>query len=270
MDGNNALKEKNNSEQQTLSRTLSFLTMISTTGVSLSVSEIADELKVSKPTAYTIVNSLVSQGFLEKENETGKYHVGYKFYVLGQNYPRMYPFLIYVDEHARNLHESLGLRVNVSVYKPPMAALVIASKDVSIVPRHSGGYLMPAHLSASGKLMLSALPPATAREYIESAELRALTDRTITDPAALIKEIDLVREQGYAIDDEEFVPGSICVAAPVYNAAGALVCTISAAKCSSARFRKDRDLIIREVKNTALKVSIDLGYSREPYMNYPF
>jgi len=263
-------KEKVNSEQQTLSRTLAFLTNISLTCVSLSVSEIADELKVSKPTAYTIVNSLVSQGYLEKEPETGKFHIGFRFYVQGQNYPRLYPFLIYADDYAQSLHSRLGLRINISVFKAPMAALVVASKDVSIVPRHSGGYLMPAHLSASGKLMLSALPRETAKDYIMSADLFPLTDKSITDPVKLMEEIDKVRELGYSIDDEEFVPGSVCAAAPIYNAAGHQLCTISAAKCSASRFAQDKELILRELKSAAVKVSIDLGYSRESHLKFTY
>lgn len=261
-----ANREKNVSEQQTLSRTLAFLSSIATSCVSLSVNEIAEELKVSKPTAYAIVNSLVSQGYLEKDLDSGKYHIGYCFYAMGQSYPRMYPFLIYAESYALELFERLKLRINMCVYKPPMTALVIASKDTSLVPRRSGGYLLPAHLSASGKIMLASLPEQKARELVMAADLYPLTPMTITNPEKLLEQLDTIREQGYATDEEEFVSGRVCVAAPIYDASGALACTISAAQCPVRQFAEQREILIKEVKNTALQISLEMGYPKNKIM----
>ncbi len=257
-----ANRDKAASEQQTLSRTLAFLSSIATSCVSLSVTEIADELKVSKPTAYAIVNSLVSQGYLEKDSDSGKYHIGYCFYAMGQSYPRMYPFLIYAESYALELFENMKLRINLCVYKPPMTSLVIASKDTSLVPRRSGGYMLPAHLSASGKVMLASLPKEKSRELIMAADLYPLTPRTITDHEELLRQLADIREQGFATDEEEFVSGRVCVAAPIYDASGSLACTISVAQCPVKRFVEQRDYIIKEVKNTALQISLEMGYPK--------
>lgn len=258
----NISKDKASSEQP-LGKTLSFLTKIAGTCVSMSVVEIAEELKVSKPTAYAIVNTLVAQNFLEKDPDSGKFHIGYAFYAAGQNYPRLYPFLIFGDDYVNKLYEKLNLRTNICIYKEPMTALVVASKDRSLVPRHLGGYLLPAHISASGKMLLSALPEDVAADRIRAAELYATTSKTITDPEQLIASLAEIRHQGFAYDMEELVPGSACIAAPVFNAMGNVIYTISLSRIPIERFHSEKDYLIEELRNTAYQISADMGYSIE-------
>lgn len=256
-------RDKGSSEQQTLSRTLEFLKTMAISCVSLSVNEIAEELKVSKPTAYSIVNSLVAQNYLEKNQDSGKYHIGYSFYVMGHSYPRLYPFLIYAENYAVQLFEKLRLRVNICVFKPPMTALVIASKDSSLIARHVNGYVLPAHLSASGKVLLAALDEDRAMEYISSSELYSFTSKTITSPERLMEELAMVRVNGYATDIEEFVPGNVCISAPVRDAKSDTVCSISLSRCPVDRFEREGEQLIADVKSTAMQISLDLGYPRE-------
>lgn len=256
-------KIKNPSEQQMLSKTLSFLTSIAQSCASVSVNEIADELSVSKPTAYTIVNSLLSQGYLERESDNSKYHIGYRFYVMGQNYNRLYPFLIYLEEYALSLHRQFGMRVNICVFKAPMTALVIASKDTSIIPRHSGGYMLPAHISASGKVLLANMPEALASEYINSAPLYAVTQHSITNADSLMEKLAEIRLNGYATDEQELVYGSTCISAPVFDASDKILCSISLAKCPVDYFNENKALLISTLKSTALQISMDLGCPRE-------
>jgi len=256
-------KQKNPSEQQMLSKTLAFLTSVAQSCRSLSVNEIADELDVSKPTAYTIVNSLVAQGYLEREESSPKYHIGYRFYVMGQNYYRLYPFLVYLEDPVINLHRQFGMRINICVFKEPMTALVVASKDSSIIPRHSGGYLLPAHISASGKVLLANMPPEEALAHIEAGSLYAMTQYSITDKATLLTQLDAVRANGYATDEQELVCGTVCVAAPVYDAAGRILCTMSIAKCPIDFFRDNRELLISTLKSTCMQISMDMGLPRE-------
>ena len=256
-------RDKGTSEQQTLSRTLEFLKTMAMSCAELSVNEIADELKVSKPTAYSIVNSLVAQNYLEKNPDSGKYHIGYSFYVMGHSYPRLYPFLIYAENYAIQLYEKLRMRVNICVFKPPMTALVIASKDSSLVARHVNGYVLPAHLSASGKVLLASLDQDKAMEYISSSELYSFTSKTITSPERLMEELSQVRAKGYATDIEEFVPGHVCISAPVKGAKSETVCSISLSRCPLDRCQAEGDKLIAQVKSTAMQISLDLGYPRE-------
>ena len=74
------------------------------------------------------------------------------------------------------------------------------------------GSRVPVHCSASGKALLAQMTPAQRKRLLAHAPLEAYTAKTITDFARLEKEIRLVKRQGYALDDEEFLPGLLCVA----------------------------------------------------------
>ena len=78
--------------------------------------------------------------------------------------------------------------------------------------------------------MGKALPAFTnpkKRGEILNGDLEAFTPNTITDPVALVKELEQVREQGYAVDREEITRGIICVGAPVFSTEGSIVAAIS-------------------------------------------
>jgi DNA-binding IclR family transcriptional regulator len=76
---------------------------------------------------------------------------------------------------------------------------------------HSGSRV-PVHCSASGKIFLSHMSPSQRLRLLSHAPLEAYTPKTITQPEALEAEIKLVKRQGFALDNEEFLPGLLCVA----------------------------------------------------------
>jgi len=77
------------------------------------------------------------------------------------------------------------------------------------------GGTVPAHCSASGKLLIAALAPAERDALAAAIPLPRFTEHTITDRALLAKELDRILAAGYALDDEEYVAGVACVAVPV-------------------------------------------------------
>jgi DNA-binding IclR family transcriptional regulator len=88
------------------------------------------------------------------------------------------------------------------------------------------GRRVPAHCTASGKVLLAFLPPAVV-EPILNAPLAAYTEKTITSPARLREELEVVRQRGYALDDEEFEVGIRAVAAPIQDIDGNVIAEMS-------------------------------------------
>ena len=85
------------------------------------------------------------------------------------------------------------------------------------------GVVRPAHCTALGKIILAALRPEQLDAFFERAELKAFTAKSITDAAALRREIDDVRRAGIAFDDGEFDPELRCVGVPVKDFSGRLI-----------------------------------------------
>jgi len=88
------------------------------------------------------------------------------------------------------------------------------------------GYPRPAHCTAIGKVLLASLAEPELKAFLNTAELRPMTPRTITAIPNLEQELERVRVQGYAIDDEEFAQGLRCLAVPVQNFTGNVVAAI--------------------------------------------
>ena len=82
------------------------------------------------------------------------------------------------------------------------------------------GSQVPVHCSASGKLFLAMMPPAKREALLSNLALEAFTQNTLSDREALQQELKAIREQRYALDREEYLPGLVCLAVPVFQAAG--------------------------------------------------
>jgi IclR family acetate operon transcriptional repressor len=83
------------------------------------------------------------------------------------------------------------------------------------------------HCTSAGKALLAALPPERARALAIEAGLPPRTPRTITDPDALTRDLEVSAARGYAIDDEEDCEGVFCVGAAVYDRSGQCVAALS-------------------------------------------
>jgi IclR family transcriptional regulator, acetate operon repressor len=103
------------------------------------------------------------------------------------------------------------------------------------VPR---GYAGDAHARASGKLLLAFAPQAVREAYLGTHKLSRLTPNTITTRAALRAELGRIREQGYAVDNEEFVEGLCCLAVPLDAGYSPFVLAVS---CPRERFLEEQD-----------------------------
>lgn len=100
------------------------------------------------------------------------------------------------------------------------------------------GSRVPAYASASGKLLLGQLGLPAQRRILRAAPLRAHTPRTLTDPDEVEREIALGQERGYALDDEEFLPGLVCAAVPVPPVGRSNLCV--AVQAPALRFSVER------------------------------
>src|SRR5690606_15655032 len=89
------------------------------------------------------------------------------------------------------------------------------------------GSSVPLHASASGKLFLAHMPKRSRERFVRQSPLVRHTQKTLTEPRALAAELERIREQGYATDDEEYLAGICCLAVPVHDADGRVVAALA-------------------------------------------
>jgi IclR family pca regulon transcriptional regulator len=127
------------------------------------------------------------------------------------------------------------------------------------------GTRFPAYATSMGRVLLAALTAAELDAYAQRVSMQPITARTVTDPAALRAELDRIREQGWALVDQELEEGLRSLAAPITDRSGRTVAAANiathAARTSSAEARRS---LLPALLRTAAQIGADLRAARSP------
>lgn len=188
----------------------------------INVTELAQRVKMSRPTAFRLLLSLEQTGFVEREDN--RYKLGWKVAHLGRladpyagAVARVQPIL---DEYASRLNETFSFVIMRGDSDHEVIAEASGSRYLATQMYLGGTY--PLHASATGKVILAELGDDQVKTALPE-KLESFTANTITSRAALVKELRRVREQGYAVTDEELEVGLFAMACPVRDKANTLI-----------------------------------------------
>lgn len=238
-----------------LQKTFRLLELFNDQARELSVPEINQRLHYNKTTTFRIIANLEEEGYLEKNPETGKYRLGMKLFFLGS---LVKPYR-YLKSAAKPLLEQLnrasGETVHLAVLHKGEALYLskLESRHTVRVVISQEGQRLPAHCSGVGKVLLSYLPTEEAKALVEERGLPAFTQHTITTWNKLEAELERIRAQGYAIDNEEIEIGLKCAAAPVFFE-GSVVAALSVS-VPRERFDQNQPALVDMVTHTAQELS---------------
>jgi len=189
---------------------------------------IAQAVKLPKPTVLRILATLEHAGLVCREPDSKRYSFASRIdsfagkVLLGS--PVRSPRRAILEE----LVEQVGETCNLSVPSGSCAQFL----DRVEVPwplavRFGPGSRVPLHATASGKIFLSHMPKRGRDRFLSHAPLIAHTSNTVTEPARIAADLAAVRENGYALDEGEFLRGIRCVAVPVRNAENKVVAAVA-------------------------------------------
>jgi len=244
---------------QTLERGLQVIAAYTGRGPALGLGELSEATGLSKPTVRRIMLTLERLGYAR--SSAGRFALTPKVLALGYAYLSS----VQLTDVARPLMEQLTDRVSVGT---SLAAL--DGHDVVYVDRVQRGRItsvnlavgtrLPAHATAMGHVLLAYAPTSEAEQYLESATLQALTEWTLTDPAALRERLALVRARGWDVVDQELEMGRRSAAAPVVDGDGRVIAAL-ALSCGTVEWSVERlvDQLVRPLVDTAGAISAALG-----------
>jgi len=248
---------------EALTRGLEILALFSSESPSLSLTEIVATLELNKSTAFRVLSTLEVSGYLERDPATRRYRPGLKVLQLGFTALNG----LEVGQVARPYLERLAQRVDetasLGVLDGMRVMYVDRIRNRAIVGVVIGiGSHVPAHCTSLGKVLLADLPPDDLNRRLADADLAAFTSHTITDHRALLSELTLVRQRGYATSDEELAVGLRAVAAPIRNATQKAVAAINVSgPVTSISCERLKAEIVPAVVKTAAQISLALGCS---------
>lgn len=247
---------------KSLEKTLKLIETLKKENNGLGISELGERLNMPVATVHRILSVLLNHGYIIQNHETKKYKLGLQFleiskYVLESIDLRKQanPFLVQLMmETDETVHLSV-LEKNEVVF----IDRVESQQLIRSIPKI--GMRVSPHLSASGKVMLAYMPEDKLNEILSKIKFEKWLPNSIKDLDTLLKEVETIKIQGFAVDDEECELDGRCLAAPVLDHSGKVIAAISisgpTSRLSIGRLRNELSGL---VVNKAREISYSLGY----------
>ncbi|MBU6243949.1 MAG: IclR family transcriptional regulator [Actinomycetales bacterium] len=247
---------------QSLERGLAVIRAFSAENPRQTLSEVARHTDMTRATARRFLLTLQALGYVSTDGKT--FALRPSVLQLGYAYLSSFSVAEVAQDHlealADELHESCS-------------ASVLDGEDVVYVARSSTNRIMtiglsvgarlPAYCTSMGRVLLAGLDEPELDHYLQTADLQARTDRTITDRGRLRAEIDVVRTQGWCLIDQELEDGVRSVAAPVHDGSGRVVAAINTS-AHAARVTLDtlRTVFLPALRTCGQRIDQDLAGRR--------
>ncbi|MCP1225955.1 IclR family transcriptional regulator C-terminal domain-containing protein [Sebaldella sp. S0638] len=250
---------------QSAEKVLSIIEYIAKQPEACRLQDIAKDLKMSPSTVLRFLNSLLNSGYIEQDKDTSKYDLTYKICGVSNLVASKKSMRKIALPFMRNLSKMLGESVCLAIEQSSYIVYVevVEGIDQIVKTMQRIGNSSPMHCTGVGKLFLSQYDDSQVVNFVEKMGLPKFTENTITTLYDLQKELVLVSQQGYAIDNEECEIGAKCVAVPITDYTSKIIATISITgpifRMSDEKISEILPLII----NTAKEISNKLGYNEK-------
>lgn len=224
------------------------------------VGELATELGFSKSTVSRLIQTLVEEEFLMEDDENPGYRIGSALLSLGGHFVSNNELYQEVAPVLNKLVLETGESAHIAVRN--RSKVLYLNKQIG--PYYSDistqtGSINPAHATSSGKVLLAYTPESRVDEIFKG-DLEAFTEHTLTNPLQLKRELERVRQQGYALSMEEMAAGNYSIAAPVYNFENEVVCAVTIVGPMARLTPQKEERFIRLIVRSAREASERLGY----------
>lgn len=259
-DMENQVPEKNN-RVRSIEKALNILEVLNQ-DQELSLGEISERLGMDKGTAHRLIGTLRHAGYIDQNLKNKKYTNSFKLFEMGSNVvdkkglrKTAEPF---IEEAALLAGETINLGVlyeNHIIYIDKIESHEMIKVGLNI------GKRIPTYCTGLGKAILAFSAIKVIDEVLSDVDYHQYTDKTVKNRHDLNRQLEEIRLNGYCIDDEEYVEGLVCVAAPIFDRTGEPVAAIS---ISVPKYRylegvRNKDFI-GIAKQTSVKISKKLGY----------
>lgn len=226
-----------------------------TSDAGLKLNDVSRIVKLPIPTAHRFLRTLVSVGALEV-NKDGNYRLGSAIKQLRTSALSNFDLDAILTYHAQQLTFIINETVHIAMLRGEMARYVVKSESSrSLRLASKVGSEFEPYCTGVGKVLLAHTDRDVVNKYINKEGFIALTERTIVEPAELLNELEKVRNQGFALDDEEFEDGLRCAAVPLFI--GSQIFALSVSGPVSRIKTNDIPKVVKELRRRARLIEIE-------------
>ena len=242
---------------QVIERMMNLLDALAQHPAPVNLKQLAIETTLHPSTAHRILGVMVDSKLVDRI-EPGTYRLGIRLLELGNLVKSRISVRQEALPYMQSLHQELGETINLSVRHDDEVVYIERTAEGNSMMRvvQIIGARAPLHITAVGKIFLAQDGVGSCADYAKRTGLPRYTDNTLTTSEGLSREIEAIRTQHYAFDNEEAEKGVSCIGAGIFNDEGRLVAGLSVS-APSDRLKKEW---AHQVLQTAERISRALGY----------
>jgi DNA-binding IclR family transcriptional regulator len=226
----------------------------------LSNAELSRRLNIPKSSASYLLRTLETQGYLARDPENGKYKVGLKILSLSRGALGGIDVRGVAFPIMRRLMQQTGLTCHLAVLDGAEAVYVEKIEPEGFIRMDTWvGRRMKVHATSVGKAIVAYLPEEQLQDIVRKSGMEKRTAKTITTMPRLVRELEKVRAQGYAMDDEENNLGARCVGAPVFDERG-IAASVGLSGTTQQVSSQTLPRIVEALKDATRHISMGMGY----------
>lgn len=247
---------------QSVERAVAILGAFSAEEPELGVTDLAERVGFHRSTVHRFLVNLEAAGLVERNSRSGRYRLGLRLFELGglvlqqmNLWDEALPFLETLVRESGETGQLAVLDNGEAVY----IERVEARRSLRLPSATGRGY--PVHATSHGKLLLAHQTSAAMRTIIAERKLARFTPSTLTDEDALEEELAIIRERGYALDDEEYEVGVRCIGAPIFDHTGLAIAAIGiggpSARITEGRIAELSELVMNAAKGLSRRMGAE-------------
>lgn len=244
---------------QSVDRAMMLLELLGQEDEGNRLTDLASRTGLAPSTVHRLLTTLEQRHFIHFDPAERLWHIGRQAFAVGSAFVRQRSFVTAALPMLRHLRDQTRVTANLGTVEDGEMLLVgqVESRNAK-APVPIGGHL-PIHATGMGKAVLASCSSDELEANVARRGIRRFTDRTLVRRSALQAQLADIRENGYAIDDEEYVGGLRCIASTVHDQHGDILCAISVSG-TSLRIPLERFPVLgRLVAETARELTVSLG-----------
>ncbi len=248
-----------------LAKGLAVFQALTEAGQALTLSEIAKALGVNTTTTTRLCYTLSELELLQRDSQL-RYHLTPKVLTLGYSYISGLDWKEIADYYLERLFKEVQETVNLAILEGQEIIYILRIRKRKYLPFDIRiGTKLPVYCTAMGKILMALGPPEKTKPIIKTLKFQPLTTHTLTNSRNFLRELEGVRQKGYAINDEELSIGNRAIAAPVADEQGYAVAAINLAVPTARYSRKDlEEKLASPIINAGRQISEALLKMRAP------
>ena len=221
---------------------------------------IYQDTQLPKSSTYQILRTLEDRGYVRHVGGMEKYTLGLRFLELGEKTASMIDMRTEAEPILKDLTRRTGETCHLGILDGNEGVYIGKIEGSQPIRLHTWiGKRLPLHCTSLGKILLAWLDEKTLDNKLSELEYTRFTTHTLTTPSELKKNLNIVKERGWALDDQENGYHFRCIGVPVFNNRNDVIAAISMTGLNSV-FDGERLLkLVEDAKNAAHQLSLKIG-----------